>query len=156
MKRLGERGSGRPEPPPELSVYRDRTIALLRRYLRMSLATGKMPNLLGRGEQFFRARVTAYKLHSFEDVVIFVHDMERCLERLDPRSQQVIARVVLEEYSYDEAAPLLGISRRTLARAIPVALDSLTEILLEARLMEPFGFHPARQEPRCQLPPRAA
>lgn len=155
MKRV-ERVLGRPEPPPELCVYRDRTTALLRRYLRMSLATGKMPTLLGRGEQFFRARVTSYKLHSFEDVVIFVHDMERCLQRLDHRSQQVIARVVLEEYSYDEAAPLLGISRRTLARAIPVALDSLSEILLQERLMEPFGFDPGRQQTRCQPPPRAA
>ena len=125
---------------PELCVYRDRTTALLRRYLRLSVATGKMPAVLGHKQQFFRSRVTSYRMHSFEDVVIFVHDVERCLARLDEMSQQVIARVVLEEYTYDEAAVRMGCSRRTLARAVPFAVDSLSEILLRERLLEPFSF----------------
>lgn len=144
------------DPPPELSVYRDRTAALLRRYLRMSMATGKLPNLLGQGEQLFRARVTSYKLSSFEDVVIFVHDVERCLERLDERSRQVIVRVVLQEFSYDEAAAGLGCSRRTLARTLAVALDALTEIFLETGLMEPFGFVKWRHRVQKQEGPSAA
>src|SRR4051794_36359612 len=35
-------------PKPELSAYHDRTIALLRRYFRMSLEIGRMPSVLGR------------------------------------------------------------------------------------------------------------
>ena len=59
------------------SAYRGRTTALLRRYFRMSLDVGRLPSVLGR--EFFRARVTSYHVHSFEDVVILVHDVERCL-----------------------------------------------------------------------------
>lgn len=144
------RPAGLPEPPPELSVYRDRTIALLRRYLRMSLATGKMPNLLGRGEQFFRARVTSYKVHSFEDAVIFVYDVERCLAKLDPASREILARVVLDEYSFDEAARLLRLSRRTLARNVPAAIDRLTAVLLESGMLEAFGFKRRGRRETCQ------
>ena len=60
----------------DLSAYHDRTIALLRRYFRMSLEIGRMPSVLGR--EVFRARVTSYRVQTFEDAVIFVHDVERC------------------------------------------------------------------------------
>lgn len=149
MKRA-ERVLSRPEPPPELCVYRDRTLALLRRYLRMSLATGKMPNLLGRGEQFFRARVTSYKVHSFEDAVIFVYDVERCLAKLDAGSREILARVVLDEYSFDEAARILRLSRRTLARNVPAAIDRLTILLLESGMLEAFGFKKPSRPEACQ------
>jgi len=35
---------------------------------------------------------------SFEDAVIFVHDVEHCLEELDEFSQKLIAKIVLQEY----------------------------------------------------------
>src|SRR5579864_6690709 len=66
----------------------------------------------------------------FEDVVIFVHDVERCLEGLDDFSREVIARVVLQEYTHEECARLLGSVRRTIARIYPEALDHLSEIFL--------------------------
>src|SRR4051812_24883949 len=69
-------------PAQELSAYHDRSIAMLRRYFRMSLEIGRMPSVLGR--EVFRARVTSYRVHTFEDAVIFVHDVEKCLEQLDP------------------------------------------------------------------------
>jgi hypothetical protein len=69
-----------PGGDPDLWLYRDRTVALLRRYMRLSIEVGRMPSLLGR--EFFRARVTSYKASTFEDSVIFVHDVERSLEEL--------------------------------------------------------------------------
>jgi len=39
---------------PDLWLYRDRTSALLRRYLRLAVEVGRLPTLLGR--EFFRAR----------------------------------------------------------------------------------------------------
>src|SRR5579872_4845068 len=36
---------------PDLWLYRDRTVALLRRYMRLSIEVGRMPSLLGR--EFF-------------------------------------------------------------------------------------------------------
>ncbi len=65
----------------ERRMYRGRTVGMLRRYLRYSIEAGRLPSMLG--AEFFRAKVTAYTVVTFEDRVIFVHDMETCLERLD-------------------------------------------------------------------------
>jgi len=117
-------------------AYRGRTMALLRRYFRMSLDIGRLPSLLGR--EFFRARVTSYRVHSFEDVVILVHDVERCLEKLDEFAREMVARVVFQDYSWDETAVLMACSRRTVARRFPRTLDRLSEIFLEVGLLCPF------------------
>src|ERR1700690_557358 len=58
---------------PDLWLYRGRTVALLRRYLRFSLETGRLPSLVGR--EFFRAKVTYYTAATFEDRVIFLRDV---------------------------------------------------------------------------------
>ena len=60
---------------PDLCLYRQRTVAILRRFFRMSVEVGKLPSILG--QEFFRSKVTSYSVSSFEDVVIFVHDVER-------------------------------------------------------------------------------
>jgi len=119
----------------DLSAYHDRTIALLLRYFRMSLEIGRMPSVLGR--EVFRARVTSYRVHTFEDAVIFVHDVERCVERLEPFSRQLIARVILQDYSYEEAAKLMGCGERSVYRLLPIALDQLTELFFTSKLLSP-------------------
>ena len=73
-------------------------MALLKRYMRLSVEVGRLPSLLGR--EFFRTRVTSYHVGTFEDTVIFVHDVERTLGRLDPFSQKLIAKIVLQESPY--------------------------------------------------------
>ncbi|MFI5108857.1 MAG: ECF-type sigma factor [Terriglobales bacterium] len=132
-----------------ITAYRGRTIGLLRRYFQMSLDIGRLPSLLGR--EFFRARVTSYHVHSFEDVVILVHDVERCLERLDDFSRSLVARIVLQDYTWDETALLMGCSRRTVARRFPRTLDLLSEIFLEVGLLRPFPSASSGQNaPACQ------
>jgi hypothetical protein len=123
-------------PAPDLRPYRDRTRVLLRRYFQMSIELGRLPSLVGR--EFFRSRVTSYCMHTFEDAVIFVHDTERCLERLDRFSQQLIARIVFQDYTLEETAALVGCGRRTVVRRYPRALDRLSELLLEAELLRPL------------------
>jgi hypothetical protein len=137
-------------PRPEISLYRGRTIGLLRRYFRMSMELGRMPSVISR--DFFRAKVTSYRVTSFEDVVILVHDVERCLLRLDEYSQQAIARVVLQEYSHDEAARLLRVPRRTLTHRVISALDQLSEEFLRRGLLSlELKRKPERGRPeRCQ------
>src|SRR6266404_3734764 len=120
-------------PVRDLSAYHDRTIALLLRYFRMSLEIGRMPSVLGR--EVFRARVTSYRVHTFEDAVIFVHDVEKCVERLEPFSRQLIARVILQEYSYEEAAKLMGCGERSVYRLLPMALGQLTELFFISKLL---------------------
>jgi len=63
--------------------------------------------------------------------------MERCLDRLDRVSRQLIARRALQGYTEEETAKLLGCSRRHVVRLYPLALDRLSEILLRVNLLEP-------------------
>lgn len=115
-------------------IYRGRTVAMLRRYMRYSIETGRLPSLLGR--EFFRANVTAYTVVTFEDRVIFVHDMETCLGKLDEFSRQLIARHVLQEHDQESTARLLNCAERTVRAYVPMALDLLSDILLEVGLLE--------------------
>jgi DNA-directed RNA polymerase specialized sigma24 family protein len=121
------------ETEMDMWPYRDRTVALLRRYARASVEVGRLPSLLGR--ECFRARVSSYPMASFEDVVIFVHDMDTLLRRLNPFQQRLIAMNVLEEYSMPEVARLVSCPLRTVEREVPDALDVLSLALLEGGLI---------------------
>lgn len=126
-----------PEPVrrPEMAFYRKYTEGMLRRYLRMSMEAGKVPSLLG--QEMFRGRVTSYRVESFEDVVIFLQDMDRCLGRLDPEQQTLITRLALQQYTVDETAAWMGLNQRTVIRRYSAALDRLTAIFLQARMLTP-------------------
>ena len=134
---------GQAEPPPsvvfgetemDLWPYRRRAVALLRRYARASVEVGRLPSLLGR--EFFRTRVTSYTMRNFEDVVIFVTDMERAIEKLNTLEKKLLAMNVLEEYTVDEVARLLGCTPRNVRRLLQDALDQFSRILLAGGLME--------------------
>jgi hypothetical protein len=123
---------------PERRAYRGRTVAMLRRYMRYSIETGRLPSLLG--QEFFRTKVTSYNVVTFEDRVIFVHDMETCLAQLDEFSRELIARHILQEHDQEATARLLHCNQRTVRRLTPFALDQLGEILLEMGLMERLAW----------------
>lgn len=122
---------------PDIWLYRDRTIILLKRYMRLALETGRLPSIFGR--ELFRAKVTAYTGTSFEDRVIFVHDVEKCLERLDPFDRGMIARVLLQEHDHEQAARLLHCTRKTIERRMPELLDELSEEFLKVGLLSRFA-----------------
>jgi hypothetical protein len=83
-------------------------------------------------------------------VVIFVHDVERSLSKLDRMSQDLIARVILQGFSYEEAARLLGCCRRTVDRKLPDALDRLSEIFLAVGILKPLSAAAEAVEEACQ------
>jgi DNA-directed RNA polymerase specialized sigma24 family protein len=118
---------------PGLWIYRQRTAAMLNRYLRLSLEVGRLPSVLGR--EVFRSSYKRRQNATFEDAVIFVHDVEHCLEELDLFSQEVLVWVVLQGYSQEEASRVLGCARRTISRHLPEALDRLSEILIREQLL---------------------
>lgn len=131
---------------PELSFYRWRTRSLLRKYVRIAVETGRLPSMLGR--ECFRAKVTSYPLHSFEDAVVFVHDMERSLAQLNALDQRLLAMMVMEDYTEEEAARLLRCARATLQRHYPEALDQLSEVLLRRGMIEPLSCQEAKKPSR--------
>ena len=118
---------------PELWLYRERTLALLKRYLRISIEVGRLPSLLGR--ELFRSRVTSYRMCSFEDAVIFVHDVEHALNQLDSFAREIVATIVFQEYNQDEAAEALRCTRRTVCRLLPEALDKISGMFLDGGLL---------------------
>ena len=118
---------------PDLWLYRERTLGMLRRYQRLSVEVGRLPSLLGR--EFFRTRVTSYHAGTFEDAVIFVHDVARGLEQLGEFERKLIAKIALQDYTQNETARVLGCWRRTVGRRFPEALDRVTEIFLDSGLL---------------------
>jgi hypothetical protein len=102
----------------------------------MSMEAGRTPSLLGR--EMFRGKVTSYRVHSFEDVVIFVHDVEKCLAKLDIEQRHLVERVALQEYSLGEAAAMMELAITTVVRRYTRALDLLTKMLLESQLLDPM------------------
>ena len=120
-------------PPANLGFYRKHTESMLRRYLYASMQVGRAPSLLG--DSVGRGWVSSRPIRTFEDAVIFVLDLERCLNKLGWLDRQLLSRIVLQEYTQTETASLLGMSVRTVSYKFPIALDRFTEKLLEADLL---------------------
>ncbi len=137
-----------PAADPDLWLYRKRTVGLLRRYMRLSIEVGRLPSLLGR--EFFRTRVTSYRAGTFEDAAIFVHDVERSLEKLSEFDKKLIAKIVLQEYPQEEAARLIGCGRRHAVRRFPEALDRVSELFLKRGLLTRLPRTELESKKSCQ------
>ena len=122
---------------PEMAFYRKYTEGMLRRYAKLSLEGGRVPSLLGR--EMFRGNVTSCKVSAFDDVVIYVHDVAKCMEMLGKGQQHLIRRIAVEEYTLGETAAMLGIPLRTVIRRYAEALDRLTRLFLDRELMHPLN-----------------
>jgi hypothetical protein len=121
------------EPPVSLAFYRRHTESILRRYLYASMQVGRAPSILS--DPVGRGWASSRPIRTFEDAVIFVLDVERCLDRLDELDRQILSRIVLQEYTQAEASVFLGLSARTVSYKFPQALDRLTEHLLASGLL---------------------
>jgi len=62
--------------------------------------------------------------------------------------QQLIAVILFEDYTHEQAAEILRCGRRTVSREFPEALDFVSEIFLEGRLLYRLPTPPV--EKTCQ------
>jgi hypothetical protein len=122
-----------PEPIVTLAFYRRHTESLLRRYLYASMQVGRAPSILG--DPVSRGWASSRPIRTFEDAVIFVLDLEKCLDQLGSLDRQLLSRIVLQEYTQAEAAMMIGMSVRAISYKFPQALDRLTEKLLASGLL---------------------
>jgi DNA-directed RNA polymerase specialized sigma24 family protein len=97
------------------------------------MQVGRAPSILG--DSVGRGWVSSRPVRTFEDAVIFVLDMEMCLNHLSPLDRQLVSRIVLQEYTQAEAASLLGMGVRTICYKFPQAIDRLTRKLLDTGLL---------------------
>lgn len=124
-----------PESRPNVSLafYRKHTEKMLRRYLYASMQVGRAPAILG--DPVGRGWVSSRPVKTFEDAIIFVLDVESCLDKLGVLDRRLLCRIVLQEYTQVETASLLGMSIRAVGYKFPLALDRLTEKLLASGLL---------------------
>jgi len=120
-------------PLESLGFYRKHTESMLRRYLYASMQVGRAPSILG--DPIARGWVSSRPVRTFEDAVIFVLDVEKCLSQLHSLDREMLNRIVIQEYTQAEAATLLGMSVRAISYKFPQAVDRLTEKLLESGLL---------------------
>jgi hypothetical protein len=120
-------------PIVSVAFYRKHTERTLRRYLYASMQVGRSPSILG--DPVGRGWCSSRPIRTFEDAVIFVLDVESCLDKLGSLDRQMLSRIVLQEYTQAEAASLIGMSARAISYKFPEALDRLTEKLLESGLL---------------------
>lgn len=113
--------------------YRRRTENLLRRYLRASLAVGRVPSVAA--DITLRGRMSSYQMKNFEDVVIFAIDVEKCLGVLGPRALKLVVKIAIQEYMFQDVAAQIGVDVRTVAKDYGRALDRLTEEFLKRNLL---------------------
>ncbi|MGA2570017.1 MAG: hypothetical protein ABSF23_05820 [Terracidiphilus sp.] len=121
------------KPPECLAFYRKHTESLLRRYLYASMQVGRAPSILS--DPVGRGWASSRPIRTFEDAIVFVLDIENCIGQLGSLDRELLSRVVLQEYTQIEAASMLGMCVRTVSNRFPLALDRLTEKLLEADLL---------------------
>lgn len=132
------RPAATPRPAASLAFYRRHTESLLRRYLYASMQVGRAPSILG--DPVARGWASSRPVRTFEDAVIFVLDVETCLNKLPLLDREILSRVVLQEYTQVEVAGMFGMAIRTMGYKYPLALDRLTEKLLAASLLVlPYG-----------------
>jgi len=128
-----EPAAAQAKPPVNLAFYRRHTESLLRRYLYASMQVGRAPSLLA--DSVGRGWASSRPIRTFEDAVIFVLDIEKCLAQLGSLDREILSRVVLQEYTQAETAVMLGMAIRTISYKYPLAVDRLTEKLLAASLL---------------------
>jgi hypothetical protein len=87
------------------------------------------------GKMVLRGRVSSYRLRTFEDGLVFVLDVEKCIKQLDRTSRRVVAFVAVEDYTMMEAVTLTGQSLRSIARIYGEAMDRLTDLFLRFGLL---------------------
>ena len=122
------------DPRPEMVCFRGQTLALVRHFFELSCQVGRLPSLLGR--EFFRARVSHHSIPSFEDQAVFARDVELCLARLSDHHAEIITLVGLYDFSIDEVAEMFQSYRSAIHNWFASALDALSEIFLEAAVLQ--------------------
>jgi len=129
-----EQGSQQEGPSVSLAFYRKHTESLLRRYLYVSMQVGRTPSVMH--EPMERGNVSSRRVRTFEDAVVFVLDVEACMGKLSALERMILNRIVLQEYTQSETSAMLGMSIRAVNYKLRQALDRMTEVLLDASLLQ--------------------
>lgn len=118
----------------DLWFYRARTVRLIRRYAKTSTTMGRLPSLLER--EPIGSRPHAYNKRKFEDLMIFVADMDRALEHLSDWERKLLAINIVEDYTLAEVSRIVAFPQRTVERQIHAAIDNLSRVMQKRGMLE--------------------
>lgn len=124
---------------------RSHTRSLMRRYVYARYQAARIYSCLDRR---MGGRVSCRPIRSFEDALVFVIDMDRCIEGLNSLDRDLLKRLLIQDYTESETAPLVGMSARSVANKFPLAIDRLTQRLIDRGLLIVPDF--MRMEGPCQ------
>lgn len=129
-----------------IQFYRRRTEAILRRYVKASLAVGRVASVMQ--DVTLRGRTSSYRMKNFEDVTIFAIDVEKCLKLLDAYSLKLVVKIAIQDYMIMEVARQMVQDERTIARNYGKALDRLSKEFLRKEILAEEDWK-ACQESGC-------
>jgi DNA-directed RNA polymerase specialized sigma24 family protein len=115
-----------------LIALRSYTRTLIRRYLYARYQAARVYSSMGRR---LGGRASCRPIRTFEDALVFVIDMDRCLDSLNSLDRDLVRRVLIQDYTEAEAAVLFGMSARSVAYKLPAAIDRLTQRLIHSGLL---------------------
>jgi len=129
---------------------RMRTLALLRRFFRAALQLGRLPSLMGR--ETLPSLTAAPAARVFENVVVFVCDVERCLEQLGSFDRRLLACCVFEDHTEWEAARRFHRAQSVISRRLGLLLDHLHAEFIRKGLLTPLPAVSRTEEQLVDLP----
>jgi hypothetical protein len=95
--------------------------------------------------------VSHHAIPSFEEQIVFVRDVELCLERLSDEHAEMIQLIGLYDFSRSEIGAMLHRSPTWVSERVAQAVDALAEIFLQAGLLS--EDRPDRRQ--CQVTNRS-
>jgi DNA-directed RNA polymerase specialized sigma24 family protein len=120
---------------PALIGMRGHTRTMIRRYVLARYQAARIFSCLDASKFSGSGRASAQPIRTFEDALVFVIDMDRCMESLDPTDLELLKRTQIQEFTEAETACLMGMSTRTVSTKAQVALDRLTQRLIDSGLL---------------------
>lgn len=130
-----------------IQFYRRRTEATLQRYLKASLAVGRVSSVVQ--DVTLRGRASSYRMKNFEDVTIFAIDVEKCLTLLDAYALKLVVKIAIQEYMITDVAEQLGQHPHTIARNYGKALDKLSREFLKREILADEDWEGRVKTKRC-------
>jgi DNA-directed RNA polymerase specialized sigma24 family protein len=114
---------------------RSYTRTMIRRYVLARYQAARIFSCLDASKFSGSGRASARPIRTFEDALVFVIDMDRCMESLSPTDLELLKRTHIQEFTEAETACLMGMSTRTVSTKAKVALDRLTQRLIDSGLL---------------------
>ena len=111
------------------------TRTMIRRYVAARYQAARIFSCLDASRFSGAGRASFRPIRTFEDALVFVIDMDRCMESLSPIDLELLNRTMIQEYTESETACLMGMSARTVSTKAQVALDRLTQRLIDCGLL---------------------